>query len=227
MSSKKDYIPHNNSEFNSWFNTLTLYVSDRCGGSKPDWDHIPKRELDELKAAFDDWSANYSPTLKPHTSDVTRMRDLARGRAEKIIRPFVQRHLYCDPPVSSGDRVNVKLRDRDRIRTDRSTVGEEVQWHFDIRGIRQVHTHFRVLGASGKAKPEGYDVVVAYEVRDASAPPPERPEDLSRRVNASRTPFTLEFDETERGKKVYAAMAWQNDRKILGSWSAIQWTFIP
>ena len=33
--------------------------------------------------------------------------------------------------------------------------------------------------------------------------PPERPEDLKRRANASRTPYTIEFDETERGKKVY------------------------
>jgi len=96
-----------------------------------------------------------------------------------------------------------------------------------VRGIRQVHYHFKVFGSSSKAKPNDYNCVVAYEVREPDAPPPERPEDLNRRVNASRTPFTLTFDETERGKKVYSSLAWQNERKILGKWSAIDWTFVP
>jgi len=226
MSSRKDYIPKNNAEFQTWFNNFTMYVSAKTMGTKPDWDHILKREIDALLAAYDDWFLCYTPTLKPHTPDITTMRDEARGRAEKIIRPFVKRHMYVEP-VSSGDRIRVGLPNRDGVRTDHTVVNEETEWHFEIRGIRQVRPHFKVSGASGKGKPAEYICVVAYEVRDAFEPPPERPEDLKRRVNASRTPVTITFDETERGKKVYMAMAWQNDRKIMGKWSAIQWTYVP
>jgi hypothetical protein len=44
---------------------------------------------------------------------------------------------------------------------------------------------------------------------------------------ASRTPHAIEFDETERGKTVYVALAWQNNRGNIGSWSEMQNTVIP
>ena len=226
MSNKRNYVPRNNADFNNWFKNMTQYVSQKAAGSSPEWDHILKREQDALNAAYADWYTHYAPTLKPHTSDLTDARNEARARAEKVIRPFVQRNLYCDP-VTNADRIYLGLPVRDSTRTGRITVDEEAEWSFEIRGILQVHAHFKVFGAQNRAKPEKYNCVAAYEVRDVSEPPPERPEDLKRHVNASRTPVTITFDETERGKKVYMAMAWQNDRKIVGKWSAIQWTFIP
>ena len=226
MSSKKDYVPQNNEKFNNWFKNMTQYVTQKLLESPPEWDHILKREMDALTAAYADWYTHYAPTLKPHTSDLTTARNEARGRAEKVIRQFIQRNLYY-APVTNACRVNMALPVRDIIRTDHKSVEEETEWHFQVRGIRQVHYHFKVFGAANRAKPDNYNCVIAYEVREPDAPPPERPEDLNRRVNASRTPFTLTFDETERGKKVYAALAWQNERKITGKWSAIDWTFVP
>jgi len=226
MSSKKNYVPRNNADFNNWFSNMIQYVEQKTSGRPPEWDHILKREEDALNAAYGDWEVHYTPTLKPHTSDVTDARNEARSRAEKVIRQFVQRNLYCEP-VTNADRIYLALPVRDIIRSGHTVVNEEVEWHFEIRGIRQVHGHFKVFGSPGKAKPEQYNCVVAYEVRDASEPPPQRPEDLTRRVNASRTPVTITFDETERGKKVYMAMAWQNDRKIVGKWSSIDWTYVP
>jgi hypothetical protein len=44
---------------------------------------------------------------------------------------------------------------------------------------------------------------------------------------ASRTPFTLHFDETERGKTVQIALAWQNERGILGQWSEYKAAIVP
>jgi len=223
MPSKKDYVPQNNAEFNTWFKNMTQYVSQKVSGTAPEWDHILKREQDALNAAYADWYTYYAPTLKPHTSDVTDARNEAKTRAKKVIRPFVKRNFYCDP-VTNADRIYLGLIVHDIIRTDHTSVDQAVEWHFEIRGIRQVHLRFKVLGNKGKAKPGGYHAVVAWDILDA---PPERPQDLRRHSNASRTPYTITFDETERGKKVYAALAWQNERKVTGNWSAIQWTFVP
>jgi hypothetical protein len=44
---------------------------------------------------------------------------------------------------------------------------------------------------------------------------------------ASRTPHALEFDESERGKTVYIALAWQNERGILGRWSEYKNAIVP
>ncbi|MDR2597616.1 MAG: hypothetical protein LBC76_09910 [Treponema sp.] len=37
----------------------------------------------------------------------------------------------------------------------------------------------------------------------------------------------LEFDETERGRTVYIALSWQNERGLIGQWSEIQNAVIP
>jgi hypothetical protein len=44
---------------------------------------------------------------------------------------------------------------------------------------------------------------------------------------ASKTPHSLDFPEEERGKTVYIAAAWQNERGIIGPWSEIQNAIIP
>jgi hypothetical protein len=44
---------------------------------------------------------------------------------------------------------------------------------------------------------------------------------------ASRTPFILHFEETERGKTVYVSIAWQNERGILGQWSEYKSAIVP
>jgi hypothetical protein len=40
-------------------------------------------------------------------------------------------------------------------------------------------------------------------------------------------PYTLRFDETERGKTVYVALCWQNQRGQLGPWTGMQSTIVP
>jgi hypothetical protein len=44
---------------------------------------------------------------------------------------------------------------------------------------------------------------------------------------ASKTPHALEFIEAQRGKTVYIAAAWQNERGLIGQWSEIQSAVIP
>ena len=55
----------------------------------------------------------------------------------------------------------------------------------------------------------------------------DRPEDLAQHALATRTPYVLQFDETERGKTVYFAAAWQNERGQIGAWSEIEKAFVP
>ena len=104
-------------------------------------------------------------------------------------------------------------------------VEEEVEFVLTISGIRVVHVDFRILGSTHKAKPEGYDGAVI--VWDVLKEPPADVFALNRQTMASRTPHTLEFPEEERSGTVYVALAWQNERGILGRWSDIKSTVIP
>ena len=231
MAGNRDYIPRQDAAFDAWFRNLVEYVVGKTTvppgsppGTLPEWDHIPQRHVDELTAAYMDWRGYYDYTLVPHTPAAITAKNDARRRAERVVRPFVRRFLHFEP-VTNAERTDMAIPQHDEVRTDHTVVPEEVEFNIVIEGIRVVHIHFKVLGAVGHAKPEGYDgAVIVWDVLDA---PPADVSALSRHTMASRTPHTLEFPEEERGKTVYVALAWQNERGILGRWSEIKSTVIP
>jgi hypothetical protein len=219
-----DFIPRNDAEFDSWFRNLLAYAVEKTTGTPPAWDHIPERHVDELETAYQDWHGEYILTLMPHTPAAITAKNDARRRAEAVIRPFVRRFLHFEP-VTNADRTNMAVPQHDLVRTDHKVVEEEVEYVLIIRGIRVVHVDFWILGSGSKAKPEGYDGAVI--VWDVLGEPPADPFALNRHTMASHTPFTIEFPEEERGKTAYFALAWQNERGILGRWSDIKSTVIP
>ena len=222
--SKKSYIPQIDADFDTFFKNIIQYVAVKTAGSTPEWKHIPSEDQDELNAVYALWFTAYSRTLKPHPLQVTREKNRAKKTAEKALREFVNRFLRYRP-VTDEDRDNMHIPNKDTIRTPQKIPTELVEFFFKIMGIRQVHVHFKVLGAANRAKPTGYDgAVVVWDVLDK---PPERPEDLTEHVLASSTPYTISFDEKERGKIVYVALAWQNGKGQKGPWSEIQWTYVP
>ena len=220
MTVKKNYIPRNDALFNNWYKSLTQYVGQKAG----EWDHIPAADRAEFIGDYAAWYTAYSPLIKPHTPVETKEKNRVRKASEKLIREFVNRFLRYRP-VTDSDRDAMGIPNHDTVRTDHMIVAEEVEFNLLTRGIRQVHVEFRVLGATNRAKPRGYDgAVVVWDLLDG---PPAGPESLNRHTMASRTPHTLDFSEAERGKTVYVAVAWQNERGILGRWSEIQRTIVP
>ena len=228
MAGNRDYIPSNDAEFDQWFANLVDYVDRKTAGATPAWDHIPRRHVQELDAAYDDWFLYYQPTKLPHTPAQNQAKNDARKRAEAVIRPFVRRFLHFEP-VTNAERVDMRIPLHDKVRTDHVLVPEEVEFNLVIEGIRVVHVSFKVLGAPHDAKPEGYDgaVVVWYIDETGEGAPEGGPHDFPEHTMASRTPHIIPFTEAQRGKTVYVACAWQNERGFLGRWSDVKSTVIP
>jgi hypothetical protein len=94
-----------------------------------------------------------------------------------------------------------------------------------VPDFRRLKVLFHDMGSDSKAK--SYDVngaVVAYAVLDA---PPVDPTVLTRTALTTRTPHILEFTEEERGKTVYVAICWQNEKGEKGLWSEIESAIVP
>ena len=223
-----DYIPSSDAEFNEWLNNFAHYVVEHSYPSLNEdpapWPGMSGGEVGQVWSAWLDWDAHYGVTLGAHTPGVTKEKNNARKRAEAVIRPFIQRFMYYEP-VTDGDRINMGLPNRDKIRTQHVEVHETVEFEIKLRNIRELLVDFRVKGAVNKAKPRNYDgAVFVWDVLDA---PPQSPDDLSKHLIASRTPKEIEFDERQRGKTVYIAAAWQNERGNRGHWSEIQSAIIP
>jgi len=224
MRKKHAYIPNNAGEFDTFFKNLTQYVALKASGSKAVWKHIPSEAQNNLYDAYRDWFSAYTLTLKPHTKIERMNRRIAYTDASKIIRIFVRQYLRF-PPVTDNDRTAMDINNYDTVKTMHYEVPEVVDATTKLKDIRTILLDFKVKGAESKAKPDGYNgALVAWDVLDE---PPEQPEDLTRKKLASRTPHLIEFNERERGKTAYIALAWQNKRGILGKWSKIHTAIVP
>jgi len=158
------------------------------------------------------------------TSANIHRRQVAQAEVAALVRAFVNQFLRF-PPVTDADRIEMGIPVHDAIRTDHFVVAENVDFVIHLNAIRELVVNFWQQGADHRAKPAGYEgAVIIWGVVDA---PPANPEDLTHHIMASRTPFTLRFGEEERGKTVYVALAWQNERGILGAWSEYKTAIVP
>ncbi|MDR2176626.1 MAG: hypothetical protein LBP20_01115 [Treponema sp.] len=90
MPSHKHLIPPCGPKYDRFFKNIVQYVGLMCGGSSPQWTHIPQAEVTILTNAYADWYTGYSRTLKPHLpADTAAMKD-AYPRSSKILSRFIQ-----------------------------------------------------------------------------------------------------------------------------------------
>ena len=219
-----DFIPRTDADYHNFFKNITSYVTKQTIGVPTAWTHIPMEDRTDLIALQAEWETAYLTTLVPHNPELTKEKNRVRTRTERALRAFINRFLRW-PPVTDLDRDNMGIPNKDLIRTPHIDVTEAVALRAELRHIREIAVHFWVDGMDNKAKPSGYEgAVLIWDVLDT---PPTRPSDLKRHTMASRTPYILEFDETERGKTVYIAASWQNERGHIGQWSGIISAIVP
>ena len=228
MSRARDYVPSNAAQFNLFMQNLLHIVEGKIlspgGGAPPAWNHIPGDRFEALNAVYTEFTQAFQTAVDTPTHGNILRRQEAQAAVTKELRGFVNQFLRF-PPVTNSDRADMGIPNHDTIRTDHIAVTELVDFVIHLRNIRELVVDFWQAGLSTKAKPGGYDgAVIIWGILDA---PPAKPEQLIHHAMASRTPFTIHFEETERGKTVYVAAAWQNERGILGQWSEYKSAIVP
>jgi hypothetical protein len=221
MSDKKhDYIPRKAVEFDVFISHLLNYV--RANLAK--WSYIPQDRFDALETAYKAFNSALTLAEAVPTPANNLARNELHEKAVHELRAFVNQFLRF-APVTNADRTEMGIPNRDTVKTVHNVVNEMADFVLHIRNIREIIIDFWVQGHSTKAKPQGYDgVVIKYGICSA---PPKNIDELIHHTMATRTPFALHFEETERGKTVNFVLAWQNARGILGGWSEIKSTIIP
>jgi len=221
-TSHRDYIPQNAAQFNVFASRLIEYTRDKK--TSDEWDNIPMERLETLGLKFAAFVRAFEHSNENRTHASVLARQEAQAEAVKELRGFVNQYLRF-APVTNVDRAEMGIPNHDSIRTDHTVVTETVDFVIHLRNIRELMVDFWIQGANHKAKPQGYDgAVIIWGILDA---PPKHTDELTHHTMASRTPFALHFDETDRGKTCYIAVTWQNERGIRGQWSDYKSAVIP
>lgn len=231
MATHKDYLDLPDAEFDQFFKFLNQYVAQKSGGASPVWTHIPAAARTALQDAYAAWYTAYSKTFGPHTPVDTEGKNDARKSSEHTVRAFRNQYLEFDP-VTNEDRTAMGIPNKDTTRTPIGVPQTRPEFDLKVKDIRQVNVDFwdqgsgaTAGGGHSKARPYGYSgAVINWLISDAA---PARPEDLTGSALATHTPYTLSFSETDRGKTVYIALRWQNEKGEKGQFSEMQSTIIP
>ena len=209
MSRARDYVPSNAAQFYLFLGHLIQYVQTQLDATPLVWTHIIKERFDQLGQRYGEFSQAFVNHQNNPTPANTLARNEAQAEATRELRAFVNQFLRF-PPVTNVDRVEMGVPNHDTIRTDHKVVTEMVDFVLHLRNIRETMIDFWIQGETHKAKPVGYDgAVIVWGTLDAH---PQHTDDLIHHSMASRTPFALHFDETDRGKTVFVAVTWQNER---------------
>jgi hypothetical protein len=215
-----DYIPQKDSELVAWSSNFTTVVAANASA----WG-IPPDEVAALRTAYDLFAALQKQADSPaKTSIIVAEKNAAREALEAKIRGMVGFRLK-NPIITDAQRIALGLHVHDTKPSNIPAPTSRPEIDIDVIDFRRLKVVFHDMGSESKAKPYGVNgAVIVYAVLDA---PPADPNALTRSVLATRTPHTLEFTEEERGKTVYVAICWQNEKGEKGPWSEIESAIVP
>jgi hypothetical protein len=218
-----DFIPASDGAFLQWIINFLKQLSTmltRIG--------FPTGEYQLLSTQRDDFAAKYALAGEPATRTKVTVanKNAARRLLEKTIRQDVKEFLNFNRVVTDGDREALGLPVHKTTRTAAPVAERHPDFDVDTGEIRRLKVHFFDQDKNHtKAKPEGqHGAEIRWAVCDT---PPETIDELVHSAFDTRTPFALDFDENQRGRKVYFALRWENTRGLKGPWSPVTVSVIP
>jgi hypothetical protein len=172
--------------------------------------------------AVDDWK---------NLAERTKLKTDTMNTAEKAFIPYY-RQLYPgmlkgNPMVTDTDLEAMGLpKHSGGGGSDAPVATEPPGIDVDTSIIGRLGIHFFKKGHKHKkGKPAGqHGAEIRWMISDT---PPARWNDLLHSDIDTHTPFTLEFENDQRGQTVYFALRWENTTGKKGPWSEIQRVIIP
>jgi hypothetical protein len=160
----------------------------------------------------------------PHIPQLTAEKNRVRTRTERALRAFINRFLRW-PPVTDLERDKMGIRNWDTIRTPQPVPATVPEIEADTSVIRRLSFRLRDFGATNWGKPEHVRAMeFAWGIREGR---PAIIGELPHLETATANPITLDFEEEERGARVFFAARWLNNTAQPGPWSDIESAIIP
>jgi hypothetical protein len=137
----------------------------------------------------------------------------------------IKRRWFLMPPLDESDFALLGLPVPDRIRTPAEAPKTRPAYAILVKNVCCLLIRFRDGISTRRAIPYGYHGVIIYWDFGGDTPPAFS--SLRFHVEATRNPFLMWFDMENRGKRIWIALRWVNEKGQEGPWSEMQWAIIP
>jgi hypothetical protein len=205
------YIPSKDAAFDAFFSNIVSYVLARVLAAPPVWTHIPKAAAEGLAAEYSAWHEAYEAVLAPHTAVQTAEKTRRRAVSQKALETFVNRFLRYDPAVTNADRDAMGIPNTKKTHTRIEPPPTRPVLIIDTSIQSRIIIHYRDEGSARRGKPpKVHGIEVRWAILDHA--PADR-EEIVHSAFDTRSPLTLQFDEHDRGKRLYLYGQWEIERE--------------
>ena len=199
------------------------------GGIEPPFERLAARSYSfpELKVLQGTFEAKYILATDPatRTPGVVAAKNVAMKAYKAAIRSFLKEHITYNPTVTEEERINMgaPVHKTGRTPAPVPTTAPEADVRIPAPGI--VEIHYRNAESKNIRKPAGvHGCELKWTVSDSMVSSWEQ---LNHSEFDTHSPLRLSFDGTDRGRRLWFALRWENTRGDKGPWSEIQEAVIP
>jgi hypothetical protein len=187
---------------------------------------LPAKELGDLAAAQDDFNAAYevASNEETRTSGTVNKKNKMRKEFEAMLRQFLAEYITNNSKVMDWDRENMKLPIHKKNPTRHPIPGTNpVTTRIVRKAPGSYEVHYRDNESSeSNAKPFGVQgAEIGFLITDKDVDNVTF-KDFNRSAFDTHTPFKIQFDPADFGRKVHYAMRWENTRGEKGDWGAVE-----
>ena len=214
-------IPVKDADFNVWQNTIAQAAIENSTEWLLDTDWIDKQLVPARAAWVEAWEAHQNPGTR--TKLITATKNEKRTDYEKLLM-ILAANLKVNTRLTDDDRRAAGISIRDTTPTPAPVPTTYPIASADTSTMRRLTIKYRDSSSSNTAKPKG---VHGAEIKWLIAE--ERPtvEELINSTFDTGSPYTITFEDSQRGKKVWICMRWENTRGEKGPWGQMINAIIP
>jgi hypothetical protein len=153
------------------------------------------------------------------------IKDEARDAAKHAMRDFANAGIRYNKKMTDADRLDYGVRPGDHTPTPSGRPETYPEAEVDTSVIRQLTIRFWDSATKKRAKPAGvHGAEIRWALRDT---PPSSEAELVNSDFDTASPFTLGFDEADRGRRVYFCLRWESTTNLKGPFGEISMAVIP
>jgi hypothetical protein len=213
MSNKT--IPASDHEFDVAQNRITTQALNNIGqyGLNPIW---MAETLTPAKIRWTNaWSAYISPIME-RTHSIILEKNEAKANYEPSLEQLVNM-LKASPTVTQVDLELMGIHIPDKTRTPAPPIHVRGKVEVDFKNVQEHTIIVRDIETRSSARPphaRGFQIC-----RKIGDDAPVNDEDWTLVAEAPHSPYTLTYNQSQSGQRVYYRVRWMNTRGIPGPWS--------
>ncbi|MDR1248188.1 MAG: hypothetical protein LBK63_02685 [Treponema sp.] len=222
MSSRTDWVPRPDEEFEVFFKKYVVTVKTNTSGATPLWTHIPNERVNELTNSYGAWHIAYDKLSGAHTPGDVIAKNEARDAGEDLLRAFNREYILNAREVTNAQREDIGCPVHDTTHTPvpRPKAEPEADIVYPGKHLLELARIRAIAGTlSDEEEKAEFGVRIFWGIlgeptaadKFRISAPPEKGDDLPHSTFTHRKRFRFDF-EGDSGKTVYFCLRYENQK---------------